>query len=89
MPSPFPGKLDQRTSIRLARLEWQRARVLARTVINATYRSEYLAPRGRGPGPAIVRESFFEYLKRGDIDTLPQVERLSGVGNQRGREGCG
>ena len=73
---PLPRKLDQRTSIRLARLEWQRARVLARTVINATYRSEYLARVAEGLGRDSSR-IILEYLKRGDIDTLPQVERLT------------
>jgi hypothetical protein len=37
---PLPQKLTPRLSIRLARLEWQRARVLARAILNPTYRSE-------------------------------------------------
>ncbi len=73
---PLPRKLDPRTSIRLARLEWQRARVMARTVINPTYRSEYLGRVAEGLGRDSSR-IILEYLKRGDIDTLPQGERLT------------
>ena len=50
-PEALPRRLDPKLSIRLARLEWQRARVLARAVINPTYRSEYLARVAEGLGP--------------------------------------
>lgn len=73
---PLPRKLSPRLSIRLARLEWQRARVLARAIINSTYRSEYLARVAEGLGRDSSR-IILEYLKRSDADTLPQGERLT------------
>jgi hypothetical protein len=40
---PLPQrKLDPRLAVRLVRLEWRRAAVLARQIINPTFRSEYL-----------------------------------------------
>jgi hypothetical protein len=40
---PLPQKkLDPRMAVRLVRLEWQRAAVLARQIDNPTFRSEYL-----------------------------------------------
>ena len=60
---------------------------MARTVINPTYRSEYLGRVAEGLGRDSSR-IILEYLKRGDIDTLPQGETPDRVGNQRDREGC-
>lgn len=39
---PIPKKLDPKLSLRLARLEWQRAAYIAARIKNPTYRSEYL-----------------------------------------------
>ncbi|MGO9600488.1 MAG: hypothetical protein ACLP7Q_21090 [Isosphaeraceae bacterium] len=47
-PEPLPKKLESRSSLRLARLEWRRAAVLAQAIINPTYRSEYLGRVAEG-----------------------------------------
>jgi hypothetical protein len=47
-PEPLPKKLESKSSLRLARLEWRRAVVLARAIINPTYRSEYLGRVAEG-----------------------------------------
>ena len=47
-PQPLPKKLESRSSLRLARLEWRRAAVLAHAIINPTYRSEYLGHVAEG-----------------------------------------
>jgi hypothetical protein len=39
---PTAPPLDSRNSIRLARLEWRRAAILAQEIFNPTYRAEYL-----------------------------------------------
>ena len=75
-PEPLPQRLTPRLSIRLARLEWQRARVLARNIINPTYRSEYLARVAEGLGRDSSR-IVLEYINRSDLDTAPQAEKLT------------
>jgi ribosomal protein S13 len=75
-PEPLPQRLNPKLSIRLARLEWQRARVLARAIINPTYRSEYLARVAEGLGRDSSRV-VLEYVRRSDIDSAPQAETLT------------
>jgi len=75
-PEALPQNLTPRLSIRLARLEWQRARVLARAVINPTYRSEYLARVAEGLGRDSSR-IMLEYIRRNDLDNAPQAEKLT------------
>ena len=76
MPSRFPGSSNPKLSIRLARLEWQRARVLARAIINPTYRSEYLSRVAEGLGRDSSR-IVLEYVRRIDIDNSQQSEKLT------------
>jgi len=73
---PLPTRLNPKLSIRLARLEWQRARVLARNVNNPTYRSEYLSRVAEGLGRDSSR-IVLEYVRRSDLDTSLQFEKLS------------
>jgi hypothetical protein len=73
---PLPTRLNPKLSIRLARLEWQRASVLARAIINPTYRSEYLARVAEGLGRDSSRV-ILEYVKRSDLDSAPQAEKLT------------
>ena len=73
---PLPRKLEPKLSIRLARLEWQRARVLARAVINPTYRSEYLSRVAEGLGRDSSR-IVLEYVRRIDIDNSQQSVKLT------------
>src|SRR5271157_310263 len=73
---PLPTKLNPKLSIRLARLEWQRASVLARAIINPTYRSEYLARVAEGLGRDSSRV-ILEYVRRSDLDNSPQAEKLT------------
>src|SRR5271157_2930658 len=75
-PEPLPQRLNPKLSIRLARLEWQRARVLARAIINPTYRSEYLARVAEGLGRDSSRV-VLEYVRRSDLDSAPQAEKLT------------
>jgi hypothetical protein len=71
---PIPRRLDSKQSIRLARLEWQRARVLARAIINPTYRSEYLGRVAEGLGRDSSR-IILEYIRRSDQDNTPQAAK--------------
>ena len=73
---PLPTRLNPKLSIRLARLEWQRARVLARNIINPTYRSEYLARVAEGLGRDSSRV-VLEYVRRSDLDSSLQAEKLT------------
>ena len=73
---PLPTRLNPKLSIRLARLEWQRARVLAGAIINPTYRSEYLARVAEGLGRDSSRV-ILEYVRRSDLDTSSQYEKLT------------
>jgi len=73
---PLPTRLNPKLSIRLARLEWQRASVLARAIINPTYRSEYLARVAEGLGRDSSRV-ILEYVRRSDLDNAPQAEKLT------------
>jgi hypothetical protein len=41
-PEPLGRKLDTKLSLRLAKLEWQRAAFMAQRIGNPTYRSEYI-----------------------------------------------
>jgi len=75
-PEALPQKLTPRLSIRLARLEWQRARVLARAIINPTYRSEYLARVAEKLGQDSSR-IILEYVRRNDLETTPGEEKLT------------
>ncbi len=72
----LPRRLNPRMSIRLARLEWQRAAVLARVIINPTYRSEYLGRVTEGLGRDSSR-IILEYVRRTDLDNAPQTEKMS------------
>ena len=72
----LPRRLDPKLSIRLARLEWQRARVLARAIINPTYRSEYLGRVAEGLGRDSSR-IVLEYVRRADLDTSTQPEKMT------------
>src|SRR5271157_969680 len=73
---PLPTRLNPNLSIRLARLEWQRASVLARAIINPTYRSEYLARVAEGLGRDSSRV-ILEYVGRSDLDNSSQAEKLT------------
>jgi hypothetical protein len=76
---PLPKKLNPKLSIRLARLEWQRATVLARAIINPTYRSEYLGRVVEG----MSRDSsriVLEYVRATDVgDNTPPPDKLTGA----------
>jgi hypothetical protein len=72
-PEPFPKKLDPKLSLRLAKLEWQRAAFLARRIQNPTYRSEYLDRVVEGLGRDSSR--IVDGLKRpegGDNESAPR-----------------
>ena len=75
-PEAIPRQLDPKLSIRLARLEWQRARVLARAILNPTYRSEYLGRVAEGLGRDSSR-IVLEYVRRTEQDNLPPSEKLT------------
>ena len=75
-PEAIPRQLDPKLSIRLARLEWQRARVLARAILNPTYRSEYLGRMAEGLGRDSSR-IVLEYVRRTEQDNLPPSEKLT------------
>jgi hypothetical protein len=66
-PEPIPKKLDPKLSIRLARLEWDRAAFLARAINNPTYRSEYLGRVVEGMGRDSTR-IIIEYVRRTDAN---------------------
>jgi hypothetical protein len=75
-PEPISKRLDPKQSIRLARLEWQRARALAGAIINPTYRSEYLGRVAEGLGRDSTR-IILEFIRRSETDTTPLAVKLT------------
>ncbi len=77
---PLPArKLNPQLAVRLVRLEWQRAAVLARQIINPTFRSEYL----ERVAEAISRDShrIIEYIHppaTSEIEGEPRPPSLTG-----------
>jgi hypothetical protein len=72
---PLPRKLPPRVSIQLARLEWQRAAVLAHQIINPTYRNEYEERVAEGMSKDSSSIVLTYVLGGESADTLPRARK--------------